>query len=474
MVTHVRVATVVIVIALAARAHAAPQAEITTTATLGTPPALEVKATYSDPVKLFPVLNGTLVFPLWLEVRNVSTSPQMLELPSLQLQLGDTRGTPVVLTPLDAREAQKQLANDVKLNPVLKTILGQPGGPWTSTTYDRDLRGKQLKPRQSDRGYVFFLKPDAFQFNGVMSLGTTSHPPEMLTTGTLTVTRSGGTGWVRWACGLLTSSLKSWCDSLTGAPFGRSYALLFGVSSYDQDAKLPSLPGAASDVKRMNDYLTLQNFDQVAVFTDNEVTPSALRDVQSHFGGKIAPADRLLVYYAGHGLLSTNGGADMVLSHGTRVPITQFMSWIRSVNVKHLLVLLDACYSGAAIGGIRGGVPADVDDATADKMMRVASRGSRFVITAGTNEERAHENLQWWKGGLFTYAVLAALQPPSTKPSLVTTYQMFSTVRDVMFEQERAHGVALQTPLIQDLGYSSEGKTPAPASQGEFVFVRAK
>ena len=473
MVTRVRLGTLVMVIALVAGPHAA-QAEITTTVTLGSPPALEVKAIYSDPVELFPVLNGTLVFPLWLEVRNVSTSPQMLELASLQLRLGDMRGTPAVLTPLNAGEAQKQLANDVKLNPLLKRILGQPAGPWAATTYDRDLRGRQLKPGQSDKGYVFFLKPDAFQFNGVMSLGTLAHPPEMLTTGKLTVTRSGGVGFVRWACGLLTTSLKGWCDSLTGAPFGRSYALLFGVSVYDPQSKLPDIPGSAMDVKRMNEYLTLQNFDQVAVFKDNEVTPSALRDVQSHFGGKIAPADRLLVYYAGHGVLSTNGGADLVLSHGTRVPVTQFMSWIRSVNVKHLLVLLDACYSGAAIGGTKGDIPADADDATADKMMRLASRGSRFVITAGTNEERAHENLQWWKGGLFTYAVLTALQPPSTKPSLVTTYQMFSKVRDVMFEQERVHSVPLQTPLIQDLGYSSEGKSPAPASQGEFVFLRAK
>jgi hypothetical protein len=42
-----------------------------------------------------------------------------------------------------------------------------------------------------------------------------------------------------------------------------------------------------------------------------------------------------------------------------------------------------------------------------------------------------------------------------------------------MYGQERDHGVALQTPLIQDLGYSAEGKSPAPASQGEFVFVRS-
>jgi len=374
---------------------------------------------------------------------------------------------------MNAREAQRQLANDVKLNPILKTILGQPNGsPWTSNTYDRDLRNGELKPAKSREGYVFFLKPDGFRFNGIMSLGTGSHSPELMTTGNLTVTRSAGSGVIATVCGLLASvrSAKTLCDSLTGRPFGKSYALLFGISNYDA-AKLPKVLGD-TDVTRMNGYFSQQNFDKVAVFKDNQVTPSALRDVQSHFDNQITPDDRLVVYYAGHGQISTNGGADLVLSQGTRVPMTQFMGWIRAVKVKHLLVLLDACYSGSAIGGTRGNPPDDADNTTADRLMRLASRGSRFVITAGASDERAHENLQWWQGGLFTYAVLTALQPPSTKPSLVTTYQMFARVRDLMYEQEQMRGVPLQTPLIQDLGYSSEGRSPAPASEGEFVFVR--
>ena len=100
-----------------------------------------------------------------------------------------------------------------------------------------------------------------------------------------------------------------------------------------------------------------------------------------------------------------------MLGQGARVAMTQFMSWIRAVKVKHLLVLMDACYSGSAIGGTRGDPPGDSDNATADRLMRLASRGSRFVITAGAGNERAHENLQWWQGGLFTYAVLTGLVP---------------------------------------------------------------
>lgn len=473
--TRVGLGTIAMALALVARPEAGTPPEITTTVTLGTPPALQVKASYRDPVEFFPLLNGTLVFPLYLEVRNISASSQMLDITSLRLRLGDTRGTPMMLPPMDAREGQKRLADDVKLHPILKNILGQPGGsPWTNNTFDRDLRNGELKPGKSRAGYVFFLKSDGFQFNGIMSLGTRSHLPELLTTGNLTVTRSAGPGVITRICGLLSNvrSVKTLCDSLTGRPFGKSYALLFGISNYDT-AKLPTLLGT-TDVMRMSNYFNEQNFDKVATFRDNEVTPSALRDVQAHFDNQIAPDDRLVVYYAGHGQLSTNGGADLVLAQGTRVPMTQFMSWIRAVKVKHLLVLLDACYSGSAIGGTRGDLPGDTDNTTADRLMRLASRGSRFVITAGASNERAHENLQWWQGGLFTYAVLTALQPPSTKPSLVTTYQMFSRVRDVMYEQEHMRGVALQTPLIQDLGYSSEGRSPAPASEGEFVFVRGK
>jgi hypothetical protein len=43
-----------------------------------------------------------------------------------------------------------------------------------------------------------------------------------------------------------------------------------------------------------------------------------------------------------------------------------------------------------------------------------------------------------------------------------------------MYSQEREFGVTSQTPLIQDLGYSGDGRVPAPASEGEFVFVSGK
>jgi len=95
------------------------------------------------------------------------------------------------------------------------------------------------------------------------------------------------------------------------------------------------------------------------------------------------------------------------------------------------------------------------------------------VITAAAATELANEHPRW-EGGLFTTAVLRALQPKASKPGLVTTHQMFATMKDFMIDEERKYRIAPQTPLIQDLGYSMDGKSIAPVSQGEFVFVSGR
>lgn len=465
----------VLAIAVGPPSAAGAQPNLSTTVSLGTPPALEVKATYTDPVDLFPRLNGTLVFPLWAKVRNISQQPQTLDVDTLQLTLGDTRGGLATLPSMNPDDARKRLTEDLRLNPILKKILTQGSGPWTPTAFDQQLRSGELKPGKEREGYVFFLKPAGFGFNGYMAVGTKARPPELLTTGLVKVAP------VRTRSGDLSDSIYSLMEKLPGgttvrdrvrgAPFGKSYALLFGISTYD-DPKL-NLPGAASDLQRMETFLGRQGFDQVVTVSDRAATESALRNVQGHFAAKIASEDRLLVYYAGHGQRTDTGGADLLLSRGSRVSMTDFMSWLRAVKVKHLLVLLDACYSGSAIGGTARDVLRDIDSPTFDKLLRLASQGSRYVITAGSATERAHEDPRW-DGGLFTDAVLRALEPKAKKPGLVTTHEMFATLKDFMFDEERKYNLTAQTPLIQDLGYSPDGKVPPPGSEGEFVFVSGR
>jgi hypothetical protein len=476
MVSRTPFAVGVMLIALWAGSPAAAQSDLRTTVELGRPPVLRLDTRYSDPVDLFPRLEGTLVFPLSIDVQNISAEPQLLDVQSLRLTLGNRVGARVTLAPMDPDAAEQQLRDDVKLNPALKTIFTQPG-PFTPNPFRRHLESGRLAAGKSRGGFVFFLKPAGFAFDGFMALGTTSRPPELLPTSLIrtagTITRSGSPTLTDSVYSLIAKlpGGPTVVDAIRGRPFGQSYALLFGVSTYDDPSY--NLAGTASDIKRMHDYLMRQGFDQVVTVSDRAVTESALRNVQMHFAARITPQDRLLVYYAGHGQRAEGGAAYMLLSRGTRVSMADCMTWIRSVKVKHLLVLLDACYAGSVIGATPRDVFANLDSPTFDKFLRLTSEGSRFIITAGGANDLANEHPRW-DGGLFTTAVLRALQPKGDRTGLVTTHQMFASLKDFMIDEVRKYKLASQTPLIQDLGYSSDGKSTPGVSQGEFVFVSGR
>jgi Caspase domain len=454
---------VALVLLLAATAAAQGVGTVSTRIVLGSPPVLEVDLRYQDPAALFPRLSGTLVFPVWVTARNVSMEPTTLGIQDLRLTIGSISGSTADLRPIDAKEAQQRLRNDSRMNEVLRWITSSP---WAPDPFDRPLTNLQLRPGQSRSGYVFFLRPAGFEFDGFMTVATSGHAAELLPNNLIRSSPS-----TRSDQGLMERFTKALGirDLVYGRPFGKSYALLFGISTYDDAGK--NLPGPLNDVRRMEDYLNAQGFDRVVVLTDRAVTESALRHVQAHFDDTIRPEDRLLVYYAGHGRKSQAGDADLVLSTGARVPMKRFMDWIGSVKVKHLLVLLDACYSGSVIPGYERDVLDRLDASTGEKVYALARQGSRFVITAGDANELAHEDVARWGGGLFTTAVLRALRPPSKKITIVTTYDLYSRVKGYVVDEVQKHGLTAQIPRIRDLGYGGDGKTAPPPSVGEFVFV---
>jgi hypothetical protein len=101
----------------------------------------------------------------------------------------------------------------------------------------------------------------------------------------------------------------------------------------------------------------------------------------------------------------------------------------------------------------------------------LANEGSRFVITAGDTNQVAHEDVQKWGGGLFTSAVLQALRPRAKGTGIVTTYDLYSRIKNYVVEQVRKHGLTAQMPRIRDLGIGGDGRTAPELSRGEFVFV---
>jgi formylglycine-generating enzyme len=94
--------------------------------------------------------------------------------------------------------------------------------------------------------------------------------------------------------------------------------------------------------------------------------------------------DRCIVYYAGHGYLSDGGYLAPPDSTGTitgtMISHADVMRKIEAIEAKHVLLILDCCYSGDLFQTFRGGNVAGLELENLEKFH------SRWVITSGQTE----------------------------------------------------------------------------------------
>jgi Caspase domain len=326
---------------------------------------------------------------------------------------------------------------------------------------------------------VFFVRPDAVPFTGFMALGTVEHKSEMLTTNTFEVRSPETESLALWA---LNWAKNKWDRVVNGEPpFNKSYALLLGVSDYKYMEKLSLVN---DDLRKMQDFLLARGFHVVRV-QNEKLTLANLRSPQDYFADKINLNDRLLVYFAGHGvpqmvdgrvrgyLALVNAPASGAIGRGDAIAMDDFVEWTDRIAAKHLLVLLDACFSGLAVRGFdvkveerSGGAGTRASgDADPKTLHRLSVEPGRYLLMAGSERQRAIASDKW-SGGLFTHGVLQGLGglADTQRDGFVTTYELYPWLKDYVQKEAAAAGKNL-TPLLKDLGRDG-------ASQGEFVFTR--
>ena len=136
-------------------------------------------------------------------------------------------------------------------------------------------------------------------------------------------------------------------------PFRKSHALLIGVSSYDhfEDLQTPLL-----DIQAIADVLTTDLHDYT-VNVLQDPTQAELMDFLEQQRNEIGSEDRLLLYFAGHGIAidaDHQGAAGYLLprdadrqSFEGAIPMRDIRAFIDSLPCRHGLVVLDCCFAGA-------------------------------------------------------------------------------------------------------------------------------
>jgi len=255
-----------------------------------------------------------------------------------------------------------------------------------------------------------------------------------------------------------------------GAPrlYRDSWAVIIGINAYKT---WPKLSYAVNDARAVRDTLVRKYgfaADHITTLLDGEATREAILAALGDSladSKKVARDDRVLVFFAGHGVTRKLPSGK---SQGYIVPVdaalhnyqsqsismTNFQDASDAIPAKHLFFVMDACYSGLALtragGGARSGDRRQY-------LMEITRRSAREVLTAGGGDEQVADNGPNGHS-IFTWTLLQGLEGRADldNDGAITATELAAYVAPGVSSLSR------QTPAFGHMA-GSEG--------GEFVFV---
>jgi len=250
--------------------------------------------------------------------------------------------------------------------------------------------------------------------------------------------------------------------------YNTSWAVIIGINEYEN---IRPLRFAVQDAKEIRKLL-ISEFgfpkENVRILIDNEATLNNIRDALYEIAIMANEEDRILVYFAGHGetrslksgvekgyLIPTDGNLDKIFN--TCLPMTEIKDIANETVAKHVLFLMDACFSGLAAVDTRG-----LDRSTPGYIEKIVRDRARQVITAGGKNEEVIEKDEWGHSA-FAKNLIQGLKNAIADhdyDGYITADELGSYLRKrVTIDSEN-----LQTPLKARFG----------SGEGEFVFLAKK
>lgn len=237
-------------------------------------------------------------------------------------------------------------------------------------------------------------------------------------------------------------------------PVADKWALVVGVSSF-QDPTI-SLKYASKDARDFADYLVKEAHfapDHVKLLTDEKATrENILAQVGDKWLPRVAePDDLVIIYVSSHGSPQTMdvGGISYLLAHNTDkdslyatgIPVQDLTRMIKErVHCQRIIVILDACHSGAAKTEDKGVFRSRNINADA-----VAQGTGQLVICSSEPNQVSWESASY-PNGVFTRHLIDGLKQ---KGEYTNLGEAFEYVRDKVKTQVLRERGELQQPVLR-------------------------
>ena len=246
-----------------------------------------------------------------------------------------------------------------------------------------------------------------------------------------------------------------------------SWAVIIGINDYKHMPKLNYAVNDAVAIKEM--LISKYNFkeDHIKLILNEEATKDKITQGFHQLLQKSKEKDRVVVFYAGHGETYTlpSGGemgylvpvdGDPEELYLTSIPMSELYDIAQMSYAKHILYLVDACYSGLALASKRG-----LEKSTPNFLKKITSEKGRQIITAGGKDEQVIERSEWGHSA-FTKNLLAGLGQSVADiddDGVITTNELGRFMSERVYNETDG----LHTPQTGRIG----------TEMGEFIFFNS-
>ncbi len=248
------------------------------------------------------------------------------------------------------------------------------------------------------------------------------------------------------------------------AVYRESWAAVVGIDDYQT---WPKLSYASNDAQAVRDLLLKKyNFkpDHTFLLLDKDATR---QNILSLLGDKLGNPDvvkredRVFVFFAGHGATRHLASgrdlgyiipvdADLSNYEGQAISMTNFQDIAEAIPAKHVLFVMDSCYSGLAL--TRGGGALGL----ANYLLEISRRTARQMFTAGGMDQQVADNGPNGHS-VFTWTLLQALDGRAdlNNDGVITGTELAAYV----------------TPAVSALSHQTPAFGNLPGSEGgDFIF----
>lgn len=174
------------------------------------------------------------------------------------------------------------------------------------------------------------------------------------------------------------------------APKGKSWFFGIGINRY---LHFPDLNNAVRDVKDV--LILLQHeygieSERVITLFEEEATRNNIIDKLDELTSQVGPADKLIIYYSGHGHLNKHTNLAYWIPQDAQrnrasgyIPNSTVRDYIKSIPSLHTLLISDSCFSGTLF--VRG------TSRSTDAGEELEQRRSRWGIVSGRHDEEVYD-----------------------------------------------------------------------------------